>query len=352
MRTYIFCVTFCLLACGNEKTQPQPVFNLTVKYGPVRLLETPGEKGKPLAELPAQTLLADQNQTSPFVTPLSIQDQQFQTPWTKVITVSGQTGWVIAAALSQLQADANDWYLNQQMRAFMGQKLITQRNTWLEKMQNPQNALDFSNCYQEALHLRDTLVQRLAMRTEPNEADFRPDYSWLTAAMPGFVFQWVEGQPYLFADYRFWGNLAQKTTQDTLDNQFINLCEQAFPTDSIESFFPVWMIQTGENTACSRLGEGKHLAMFQHLEALYQNPQARQAFGPNLDHFKGSLLTDMLGKNTCYWQPLDKILKEIKAIDALPYSILSTRDHLELKASLPMFSNPGDTKRKINARNG
>jgi hypothetical protein len=60
----------------------------------------------------------------------------------------------------------------------------------------------------------------------------------------------------------------------------------------------------------------------------------------------------MLGKNTCYWQAADKILKEIKTIDALPYSILSARDHLELKASLPMFSNPGDSKRKINARNG
>jgi hypothetical protein len=351
MRYLIFCVTFCLFSCQNPDATPKPAFNLQVKVGPVRLLAQPGAKGKPLADLPALTLVADLHMTSPFVTPLDVNGQQFQTPWCYVETPNGQRGWIYAAALAPKDGNPAAWYLNQQLTAYLGPKLVEQRKTWLLGLDQLQQATQFAQLYQATVHLRDSMVQKLAARIEPNEANFQPDFAWLTPAMPGFVFQWVEGQPYLFIDYKFWGNLAQKTA-DPSDDQFISCCYQAFPSDSIESFFPSWMIQTGENQACSQLGTGKHLAMFKKLEALHQNPAAHAIFEPAIAQFKSALLRDMLGKNVCYWQPTDKIIRELQEIEQAAFTLLQPRDLLSIKERMPMFQNLALSKIKVNMRNG
>lgn len=351
MRYLIFCITFCCWACNNASSPSNLQFNLLVKYGPVRLLETPGEKGRPIANLATGTTLVDLQTTSSFVTPITINEVAFQTPWIKVQTPDGQRGWVYAAALAPAQANESQWLLQKKMEAFLGKTWLRQRNAWLPQLEQIQQVQNFATAYQGSLHLRDSLVQLLAMRTEPNEASFRPDYDWLTEALPGFVFQWVDGQPYLFTDYHFWGKMALKTNESTLDDQFIACCYAAFPLDSIESFFPAWMIQTDENKACSRLGAGKHVAMLKKIETLYQQLPARELFAADLERFKASLLRDILGNNTCYWQNTDKIIEEMNTILHAPLSILNTRDLLALKERIPMFRNAAGAKIRVNARN-
>jgi hypothetical protein len=190
----------------------------------------------------------------------------------------------------------------------------------------------------------------LSRRSDPNDADFQPDFSWLAEVLSGFIFQKVaEGtQPYLFADYLFWQQKALKTS-GLQDDLFIQTCLAAFPTDSIESFYPAWTFQLSDYEAASQLGTGVHLKMLQQIEKAMQ---AGPLFQPELMAFKEAALEDILGKNSVFWQPKELILKELNQIFNTQLSCLNDRDLMALQARLTMFENPEATGVRVNLRGG
>jgi hypothetical protein len=139
------------------------------------------------------------------------------------------------------------------------------------------------------------------------------------------------------------------TTLSTSDDVFFQTMVAFYPTDSIESFYPVWTIQTDENDGCSQLGLGNHHAMLKHIDdALNNCPE----FEPELIKAKNLLLEDILGKDVCYWQIEKKILTELNLILENNYKCLMPRDVMALKARKQMFENPQANGIRVNLRAG
>lgn len=319
---------------------------------PASLRDGPGEKSQEFRTLPRGAALRDLGEVSGFLTTLQFDDRRYQAPWIKVETLDGESGWVYARAVQPMHGDREDWYLQKNMLCYWGKPLTARRNQLLEKDTQFNDAAGFIRYHRASMALRDTMMQLLAQRTEPNEADFKPSFDWLPQVLPGFVFQWVAAgtQPFLFADYRYWNRLAAATVHDPRDDQYMQLCLRAFPIDSIESFFPGWTIQTNDNSGSSQLGLGNHLKMLRLIGQCAQ--QTGNPFKPELERFKEAIFDDILDKNTTYWQSKEKIMQEMHQILALPTLLLTDRDKLALRERLPMFEIAPANGVRVNLRTG
>ncbi|MEI6409288.1 MAG: SH3 domain-containing protein [Bacteroidota bacterium] len=352
MRYLIFCLIFVTIGCSNSKDSKNGSDFLVVIDQPASLRAGPGVKSREIKALTPGEGLRDLGEISRFLTALQFGDSLYQAPWIKVENADHQSGWVFARAVRPVRGNPAEWYLQKNMLCYWGKSLTDRRNRLIETGTQLKDAEGFIRYYRESATLRDTMMQLLAQRAEPNEADFKPDFAWLPQVLPGFVFQWiVEGtQPFLFTDYRYWNRLAASTANDPRDDQFMQLCLRAFPVDSIESFFPGWTIQTEDYSGSSQLGLGIHLKMLQYIGQCAQQPG--KIFEPELERFKEAVLNDILDKNTTYWQPKEKIIQEIRQIFALSPQILSDRDKLALRERLPMFENAPANGVRVNLRTG
>lgn len=292
--------------------------------------------------------LTDLNEVSRFESAVYFNDQRFQSPWIKVKTADHQTGWVFAEALRPLQKDTG-WMLQKRLACYFGEALAGRRNRFLN---NPpaRNDAELAAAYREVTALRDTLMYLLAHRAEPDEAGFRPDFSWLTEVLPHFVYQTTANgsRPYLFADYRYWQNRAAQIG-GAESMAFFNTCLTAFATDSIESFFPCWTFQVSEQEAASQLGLKKHLAMLQSIQTA---SEAGPLYQSEILRFKEALLEDILDKKTVYWQPESLIINELKELLTQDFSCLNDRDRMALRARLTMFEQAAANGIKVNLRSG
>jgi hypothetical protein len=175
----------------------------------------------------------------------------------------------------------------------------------------------------------------------------------MAGLMPGFIFQRINHgtTPYLFADFRYWKQQASKNTGSSDDNLFA-LYLAAYPVDSIESFFPVWTIQTGDGAGSSQLGTGRHLMIFGQLDALYKVPAPGNRIIPDLKTIRDGLLNDILNEQITYWQPADKIIPEIRQILGSGFACLGVQDRMALKKRIEMFENPAKYEIRLNLRSG
>lgn len=348
MRSWIlYSAVFALLTglCCNSP------FSATVEVQyPAVLREQPGPASRELLSLAPGTPLAETGRVSSFVTPFELDSQLFIAPWIEVRTRNGETGWLLAGQALPVDQAPTDWFLRLEMLCFWGPALTQRRDAWLERQNEVRDDDAFAAGYREAVALRDTLMLHLARRAEPNEADFDIDYSWVGEALPGFVYQRVAGntQPHAFADYRVWMHHALATNGEH-DDTFIRVCLQAFPADSIESFFPAWTIQTGDNTGSSQLGLGRHLHVLRAVDAALT---AGDLFAPELNALKNRVLADILDQDNTYWQPADKILAELTAIESADLRCLDERDRLALDARRKMFEAVEENGIRVNLRAG
>jgi hypothetical protein len=195
--------------------------------------------------------------------------------------------------------------------------------------------------------IRDSMAYLLAHRTEPNG---RPDFSWLSEELPGFVCQasFTSGPPDLFADYRYWWPIALRTS-GSADDFFLSTSAMAFPHDSIESFFPVWKFQLSEIEAASQLGAGMHLKMLQQIDKTLAKSRL---FAPELTALKDLLLDDIHDKNTRFWQAKDLILKELDDIIAAAPTCLSDAESSALLSRRVMLEDPEKNGVRVNLRSG
>ncbi len=335
-------------ACRNQPAVPVEQ-QLTVLLDQTTLYMEPGEKSQVARTLKKSDVVADLNEVSNFETTIQYAGAARKAPWLKVQTADNQTGWLFAVAVRPV-VNQDGWLAKKQMISYFGPSIAVRHDRWLETRKNSADEQTFATQYREAVALRDTFIQLLQNRADPTDNVEQNDFLWLRSALPGFVFQWVaEGtQPYLFVDYKQWQPVANTTT-GTQDDLFVQTCLMAFAADSIESFFPAWVIQTTDYESASQLGSRQHE---QVLQAIDRTLAAGNLFQPQLKQMKDNVLADILDKNRSYWQPQDKIVSELTSILAHRPACLDERDVLALQTRRQSFENPAKNGIRVNLRSG
>ncbi len=344
---FIWFIILLALACKNERNAPN---QLVVTIDRIAIRDAPGEKSRELHSLSAGERVGELGVVSDFVTPLRLGDTLLQAPWIKVRSGDIAAGWIFAGAVRPLEGLPGDWFLQQQMRCFIGPGLTSRRNHWWEQRTQIATEADFARDYRDAMALRDTIFHHLSARAEPNEAGFQPDFFWLKEAMPGFVLQNIGNgaPPYPFIDYRNLWNKALETTGEQ-DDRFVGICLQIYATDSVESVFPSCMIQTDVMEGSSQLGNGQHLKLLIAISAVIDQGDL---FKPELLALKDLILNDILDYHATYWQPAEKIRLELDQVLEVRFSCLTDRDRLALSERRKAFDNPAANGIRVNLRAG
>jgi hypothetical protein len=272
-----------------------------------------------------------------------------QSPWIKVSSRQ-QEGWVLAALLIPAEGNRAQWLESKRLICYFGNALTQQHANWLASNESLQTEAQVANHYREAVALRDTFMSVLARRAEPNQSAAPLDFSWLQSILPGFIAQKVAGRdhPYLFADFKYWMQIAGKSTGNS-DDLFFETCAGIFPMDSIESFFPAWKFQIDELVSASQLGSGAHLKMLAAIDKALSN---NDLFKAEILRYKENILADIAGKDIVYWQPAEKILAELNKIDASNFTCFDARDKMVLQARLIAFQDPAANGIRVNMRSG
>lgn len=339
----ILSLLFLLCFCKNKQLTDNQLY-ISVKHASLRA--EPDEKSHEIASLKKDQTLTDLGEVSRFESQVAAGGNIYQTPWIKVQTTENQTGWVHAWALRPMEKQ-EDWLLQKRLSCYFGESLRARRNALLQSFKKVQTAEQVSTLWKESTALRDTFLSMLSNRTEKS---YSPQFIWLNEVLPGFLFQKVgeNNSPYLFADFRVWQKTGLKTT-DKQDDIFFRTCLAAFPTDSIESFFPVWKFQISELESASQLGSGQHLKMIQHIDNAFESGTL---FASVLDDLKNQILEDIFEKNMRYWQPQHKILEELRQIMDNPPKCLSVREREALSIRQKMFEDPVGNGIVLNLRSG
>jgi len=310
------------------------------------IFEYPDPGSAAVAVLQANEGLLDMGKVSRFETTLEMDQSQTTMPWMEMQNQDGKKGWVWMGWIRPFSTDSMAWIQDKRLMCYLGNDLYRQT----QNLHNLSEQTPLAEKYSRAINLRDSILYVLHHRPEDGLAGQPDDWIWLTKAMPGFVFQRIDSgvRPYLFSNYPYWLQRALETPEKVDDLFFETMC-LVYPTDSIESFFPVWTIQTDENKGCSQLGLGRHDAMLKRLdEAMVSSP----SFEPELFKVKNLLLEDIFGKEDCYWQNEKNILTELNMILDNQYKCLSSRDVIALKARKDMFENPAANGILVDIRAG
>ena len=319
----------------------------------LRLRETPGEKGEIVATLLKGAVLDDLGEVSDFTTRVTLRGITYDEPWIKVKTSTGQEGWVYGGGLnfdagrSSKTADA---LLQKRALSILGEDMVKRLRLHQRDFASIRTEQDFSRVLQESMGLRDTLVKVLEKRIRPGSAEQLPDLFWVGAFFTGYQPQVVaEGTAYyLFCDYRQWAAPA-KRTGGPQDDLFLDLQFTAFPEDSIEYFFPAWQIQTWDYGGSSMLGKGVHKSVLDKINA---QSAAGGLFEPLLMQMKTQVIDDITGAETSFWYTQEEALRELGAIIAANFKVITPQDMVALATRRKQLEEPAKHNIEVNMRKG
>lgn len=269
-----------------------------------------------------------------------------QSPWIKIGLPNGQSGWVLAWSVKPLNKDST-WLLKKRMDTYWRKGLRLERDKWLEGFRAIKDQEDWFSVFRQAVHLRDTMVHMLQQR--PDNGD-QMTFHWMAELFPGFILQQSSGtrKPQLYADYRIWLEKAINSSgrqDDALARHYCSL----FPVDSIESKYPVWLFQIGEEEYASQLGLGRHDHVLRSLDTLLREaPMAKL----EIMAVKSLILEDILDHDRSYWQASEKILLELQGIINHPPACLSANEIEAVSIRSKMFEQPDLNGIRVNLRSG
>ncbi len=352
---WVFMLAILISSCQSEKKSPSnsEATALMTNVEDTKLRDAPGENAKVVLALPKGTPLFDLGEVSDFTTKIKLRGIEFDEPWLKVRTPDGTAGWVYGGALNFTMQDESklaNLLMQKRLLSLFGIQLADKISAYRKHFQSVRSAADFANVYREGIALRDTLVGLMGDKiavTDPNEL---PDLFWLEQAMPGFVPQLVaEGTAY----YLFWNYKALigkvKETSDIPDDDFINLAIQIFPEDSVEYFYPAWVLQTWDYGGSSLLGRGVHDQLLQKMDKMLQKSDL---FAVETREWKRLLVNDITQQDVSYWEKQEKIEAELDTILARNYPILTAADKVALQTRRKQFENPVENHISVNQQAG
>ena len=357
---YIIPAFLLLFSCQQSKqkekhstvvTSPPTSDSLhfVVKLNQLRLRKEAGTQAEVIKTLAQGSLVFDLGEVSPFVTEIQLGGKTYLEPWIKVRTTDGKVGWVFVGALKH-DAVSTKILRDKKVQALFGKSIKKKIRDYQNKINTIQTAKDFQIAFDVGELLRDSIVELLGQKLSPNSKGEMPNMFWLKDLMPAYVPALIaEGtRYYLFQDYKTFHEIAAKTsTKD--DDAFIDLCTYVHDVDSIEYFFPSWVVQVSDIEGYSLLGSGKH---FGTLKKINELSMAHSIFSKRIELIKQDLIDDVTSKGMSYWEPKEKIIKELKQILNSNFKILSQADRVALKTRLKQFANPKANAIQVNLRAG
>ncbi len=320
----------------------------------LRLRETPGPEGKVLASYAKETVFKDLGEVSDFTTRIQLRGIQFDEPWLKVEAPDGKQGWVYAGALNfSLEKEEGalpKMLINKRLETLFGKALKDRINTYRQQFYEAKTQEELAALYRDGVQIKELVNRELDGDFAHLDWNEMPDLFWLEQSLPGFIPQLVaEGTEYmLFEDYREWLPLAVET-RGQADDQYFKLCVSSFREDSIQYFFPAWMIQTWDYGGHSLLGKGVHLEILQIAD---QAIRQDTLFRPEINAVKTQLVGEITQEHTTFWEPRDSILVEMDSILAKQWQVLDKNDKIALGVRRKQFAEPEKHKIQMNHRAG
>jgi len=307
----------------------------------LRLRDRPGEEGKVLEMLSKGDVVYELGEASDFTTGVKLRGIWFDDPWLKVETKNGIVGWVYGGGLSFKLDDRNkmaNMLIRRRLKTLFGEKLAGSVLEYRKGYATAHTSSQFAAAYQTGASLRDSLVEIMHKKMAVEDYDKLPDLSWLKQAMPGYdVLLVAEGTLFhLFTNYNEMAKKARKT-KGKEDDEFIELGRATYPVDSIESFFPGWILQMTDYGGCSELGSGIHNRLLDKMNKTLANSDL---FEPAIEKEKAALMKDMTNPTMPYVHSKEKILAELDVILAADYGILTEEDKIALRTRRKMFEHP------------
>lgn len=306
-----------------------------------QLYRAPGFDQAVLATLPAGSWLKDLGEVSTIFSRLERQQHQYIEPWIRVQTAKGLSGWVFAAILRPEEGGSSaqaDLLLTKRFQALFGRSGWHALRRYQRQWEQATSAAAVAQVYRRGQVLADSLARALRGRVSSGEVGQPTDLFWLGQMFPGFQPQLIAGGAayQLFADYRQFWRLAQRS-QDQTDDRFFALCIRHYPEDSIAYFHPVFFLETSDDGGSSLLGRGLHRTL---LAALAQQWEESPLFHPELRAMKNALINDVAGTNHSFWETTANIVPELEEMLGAGWSILEPADLVALAVRLEQFKQP------------
>jgi hypothetical protein len=348
-RLSLFLITLLLLACQPKPPEQAtdgeialPSAALQVVQPNFHLQDQAGEAGRPLQPLLPGTKVHHLGQTSNFTTRLRIGGAWHDAPWLLVQLEDGQQGWVYAAAFDHPELLAElDW--QPRLAARLGRELATSLIAYHDSFDTLRHPESLARQLEWGHQLRDSITAVLSQQSVRC-----PDLPWPRQALPLLALHQAPEHCYVFLDYRpFLAKAAEMP--DRRARRLVEVYLAAFPEDSIEYFFPAWIIADGTGQPHSLLGRGLHQQMLERMEeAANQAPYARIP----LRRLRQALLDDLLRHDVTYWESQEKATAELAQILAAGFRQWEARDTIALRARLQQFAAPEKYQIQFDHRTG
>ncbi len=239
-------------------------------------------------------------------------------------------GWVYGGSLRWIDATEQEI-----------QRLTTERRIrsvlgeyWVEHLREyrlllgaeRQTAAQFRQLWQQSGSIADSLAARINELTtqQLRRNDSLPDFFWLNALTDNsLLLHWMadESRYYFWRDLRAWRLLAQRSTEDTADDDFVNLYLSAFAQDSIEFRSPDYIILL-DSVQVHSLGDGMMTRLLDSVE-LYaeRSPLFREEY----QAFRLRLVDDLVNRSSHFWYNRQQCSAELAALLARPYAFALQR---------------------------
>lgn len=327
---------------GQTEILGEPV-ELEVILDNVRIRDAAGLKGKEVARLPKKSKVIFNGVFSDFTDKIKLRGIQYDDPWLKVRTKTGEEGWIYGASVkfdaNNVGADLYNKLITKRLTKFFGKKIVFEIEQYQKNYKEAKTERDFALVYRNNKQLLDAMNEKFNEFFEVENFDSEyPDLFWIDDPIPAMTLGLVaEGTMYqIFTNI---DDLIKKaaTTQGQTDDDFTKLLKDYYDGD-VEYYFAVYYLQTWDYGGYSLLGQGKHKAILNRLEKLSIQSDL---FVPEIKKLKTDLLEDITN-GTEYGENSATILKELDEIIKIKYKIITNTELITLKNRRPMFEKPED----------
>ena len=345
------------MSCGDKSTEESTTQNTTIQeekttvidnlieleviLSKVRIRDKAGLDGEELEQLKKGTKVTFMGEISDFTDKIKLRGVQHDDPWLKIRIREGQEGWIYGGAVKFKSDEAGKELKNRlitkRLEQFFGNKIVYEVEAYQKQYEEVKTDKEFALLYRSNKELAYKLNYKFTEFFEMgiNDTEY-PDLFWIDDPIPAMSLSLVaEGTQYQIFTNIVDLNKKTKETEGGLDDEFTGILK-AMHADDIEYYYPVWFLQTWDYGGYSLLGQGKHTAMLNRLEALSAKTNL---FNPEIQAIKKQVIQDII-EGEHYGEKSETILNEIDTIINSNYNVLTENDLIVLKNRRPMFEEP------------